>query len=186
MAKVQYYAAASLDGFIARPDGNIDWLQTYGAEADLGDGPMQDGSMDEFYAGVGSLVMGAATYEWVLEHASRWPYDLPAWVVTHRKLPQPPGGEVRFAKGDAVAIRADAMEAADGRNVWLVGGGNLAASWAKQKLIDEIIVTLVPVFIGEGLPFFAEAIHGELRHASTKTHANGMVELRPTPCRNSL
>jgi dihydrofolate reductase len=180
MASVQYYAAASLDGYIARPDGSIDWLQQYGADADLGDGPMQDGSMDEFYAGVGSLVMGAATYEWVLEHASAWPYDLPTFVVTHRRLPQPQGGEVRFAKGNASAIHADATEAAGGKNVWFVGGGSLAADWAKHKLIDEIIVTVVPVYIGDGLPFFAGAIDGELRHANTKTHANGMVELRYT------
>jgi dihydrofolate reductase len=180
MASVQYYAAASLDGYIARPDGAIDWLQTYGQEAGLEEGPMSDGSYEEFYEGVGSLVMGAATYEWVLEHASKWPYDLPAWVVTHRKLPQPPGGEVQFAKGDAAPIRAKAMEAAGGRNVWLVGGGNLASSWAEEGLIDEVIVTLVPVFIGEGLPFFAKAVKGELRHASTKTHSNGMIELRFT------
>jgi dihydrofolate reductase len=176
-ASVQYYAAASLDGFLARPDGSIDWLQTYGAEADLGDGPMADGSMDEFYGGVGALVMGSATYEWVLEHAERWPYDLPTWVFTSRDLPQPSGAEVSFASGDAAAVREAAMKAAGGKNVWLVGGGNLASQWADEALIDEIIVTFVPVFIGEGLPYFAQAVDGELRHLSTKTHGNGMVEL---------
>ena len=70
------------------------------------------------------------------------------------------------------------MEAAGGKNVWMVGGGNLASSWAEAGLIDEAIVTVVPVFIGEGVPFFARAVEGELRHLNTKTHANGMVELR--------
>ncbi len=98
MSRVQYYAAASLDGFISRPDGSIDWLQTYGADSDLGDGPMSDGSYDEFYAGVGALVMGSATYEWILEHAKAWPYDRPAWVFTGRDLPQPPGGRGAFRK----------------------------------------------------------------------------------------
>ena len=177
MAAVQYYAAASLDGYIARPDGSIDWLQGYGADADLGDGPMADGSMDEFYGGVGALVMGSATYEWILEHAKAWPYDLPTWVFTTRELPQPPGAEVSFASGDAAAVRNQAMEAAGGKDVWLVGGGNLASDWADQGLIDQVIVTAVPVFIGEGLPFFARAVDGELRHVSTKTHGNGMVEL---------
>ena len=83
------------------------------------------------------------------------------------------------------AVRDEAMEAAGGKNVWLVGGGNLASSWADEGLIDEIIVTVVPVFIGEGLPFFARAVKGELRHVNTKTHANGMVELTYA-CRNSL
>jgi len=177
MPRVQYYAAASLDGFISRPEGSIDWLQTYGADSDLGDGPMSDGSYDEFYAGVGALVMGSATYEWILEHAKAWPYDRPAWVFTGRDLPQPPGGQVRFASGEAAAVRDEAMEAADGRNVWMVGGGNLASTWADEGLIDEIILTLVPVFIGEGVPFFARAVRGELRHVSTKTHPNGMAEL---------
>jgi dihydrofolate reductase len=177
MANVQYYAASSLDGYIARPDGNIDWLQTYGAEADLGDGPMSDGSYEAFDAGLGALVMGATTYEFVLEHANEWPYDKPTWVFTSRELPQPPGGEVRLTSDDVTAVRDEAMDAAGGKNVWMVGGGNLASQWVRQALIDEIIVTVVPVFLGEGLPFFAEAVQGELRHVNTKTHANGMVEL---------
>jgi dihydrofolate reductase len=177
MAKVQYHAAASLDGFIARPDGAIDWLQTYGAEADLGDGPMQDGSMDAFYDGVGALVMGSATYEWVLDHAKKWPYDLPTWVCTSRELPQPPGGEVLLTSESARVVRDAAMEAAGSKNVWMVGGGSLASSWADEGLIDEITVTIVPAFIGEGLPFFARAVKGELRHIDAKTHGNGMVSL---------
>jgi dihydrofolate reductase len=178
MAKVQYYAAASLDGYISRPDGSIDWLQRYGADAGLGDGPMSDGSYQAFYDEIGALVMGSATYEWILEHAQEWPYDRPTWVFTTRELSQPVGGQVQFASGDAAEVRKAALSAAGRRHVWLVGGGNLASHWASEGLIDEVIVTVVPVFIGEGLPFFAGAVEGELRHISTKTHANGMVELR--------
>jgi dihydrofolate reductase len=177
VAKVQYHAAASLDGFIARPDGAIDWLQTYGADADLGDGPLADGSMDEFYDGLGALVMGSATYEWVLENAKEWPYDLPTWVFTSRDLPEPPGIEVNFANGESAPVREAALESANGKDVWLIGGGKLASTWADEGLIDEITVTVVPTFIGEGLPFFARAVVGELRHAETKTHGNGMVSL---------
>ena len=177
MAKVQYYAAATLDGFIARPDGSIDWLQTYGADTGHG-GPMSDGSYDAFYAEVGALVMGSATFEWILEHASKWPYDLPTWVFTSRELSQPAGGQVTFTTEGAAAVRDAAMESAGGKNVWMVGGGNLASSWAEDGLIEEAIVTVVPVYIAKGLPFFARAVEGELRHLSTKTHANGMVELR--------
>ena len=84
---------------------------------------------------------------------------------------------MRFTSEDAAVVRAEAMEAAGGKNVWLVGGGNLASNWADEGLIDEVIVTVVPVFIGEGLPFFAREVEGELRHVNTKTHGNGMVEL---------
>ena len=178
MARTQYYAAMSFDGYIARPDGGIDWLQSYGAESDLGDGPMSDGSYDEFYAEVGALVMGSATYEWILEHAKAWPYDRPGWVFTTRELPQPPGGKVRFAKDDLEGVCEAALDAADGKNVWMVGGGNLASQWAARGLIDEIIVTMVPVFIGEGLPFFKGPIAGEFNHVQTTTRSNGMVELR--------
>ena len=69
------------------------------------------------------------------------------------------------------------MKTAAGKNVWMVGGGNLASQWAHRGLIDEVIVTLVPVFIGEGLPLFAGAVDGELRHVHTETMANGMVQL---------
>jgi dihydrofolate reductase len=178
MADVQYYAAASLDGYIARPDGNIDWLTGYGAGADLGEGPMSDGSYDEFYSGIGALVMGSATYEWILAHGGEWAYDVPAWVFTTRDLPQPPGGSVSLTRADAAEVRADAMNAARGKNVWMVGGGNLASQWADRGLIDEILLTIVPVFLGEGLPFFANAVRGELRHARTRTYPNGMAELR--------
>ena len=177
MAKVQYYAAATLDGFIARPDGNLDWLMGYGADTGE-DGPMSDGSYDEFYAGIGALVMGSATFEWLLEHAKKWPYELPTWVSTSRELPQPEGGAVTFTNEAPAATRDHVMEAAGGKNVWMVGGGNLASSWAEAGLIDEAIVTVVPVFIGEGVPYFARAVEGELRHLNTKTHANGMIELR--------
>jgi dihydrofolate reductase len=177
VALTQYYAAASLDGYIARPDGAIDWLQTYGADTGQ-DGPMSDGSYDEFYAEIGALVMGSTTYEWILAHIKEWPYDLPTWVFTSRELPQPSEGEVLLTSDDPTVIRDAAVEAADGENVWMVGGGNLASSWADEGLIDEVIVTVVPVFIGEGVPFFARAVKGELRHVSTKTHGNGMVELR--------
>ncbi len=177
MGEVHYYAAASLDGLIARPDGAIDWLQGYGADADLGAGPLADGSMDEFVAGVGAIVMGSATYEWILDHATEWPYELPTWVCTGRELPQLPGTEVSFAREGAAAVREAALEAAGGKDVWFVGGGKLASSWADEGLIDKITVTVVPAFIGEGLPYFAREVRGELRHVETQTHGNGMVSL---------
>ena len=174
---VQYYAATSLDGYIARPDGSIDWLQSYGADADLGPGPMSDGSYDAFYAGVGAVVMGSKTYEYVHEHASSWPYDVPSFVFSSRDLETLPG-DIRVVSGEVTAVHRDAVDAAGDKNVWLVGGGNLASQWVAEGLIDEIIVTLVPAVIGEGLPLFAKGIPGELRLVSSRAHENGMVELR--------
>ncbi len=178
MASVQYYAAASLDGYIARPDGSIDWLQEYGADAELDTGPMQDGGYDAFYAEVGALVMGSGTYEWVLENARAWPYDVPAWVFTSRELRTMDGADITFASGDHAEVRAAALERAGGKNVWLVGGGVLASAWTDARLIDELIVTSVPVWLGEGIPLFGRAVEGELRLQGSTPHGNGMVELR--------
>src|SRR5690606_16698763 len=98
--KTQYFAAASLDGFIATEDDSLDWLFP------LGD--LDDSSYPAFMAAVGALAMGAATYEWLLrtadavtaETGSPWPYTQPAWVFTHRTLPTIEGADIRFVHGD--------------------------------------------------------------------------------------
>ena len=176
MALTQYYAAASLDGYIARPDGGLDWLMGYGAGSGL-DGPMSDGSYEAFYGGIGALVMGSATFEWILEHTKAWPYDKPSWVFTTRELRVPQGADVHMVRDDHAGVRDAAMEKARGKNVWMVGGGNIASQWADAGLLDELLVTTVPVVIGEGLPLFAGPVSGELRLRDTKRFPNGMLEL---------
>ena len=154
MAKVQYYAAASLDGYIARPDGS------HRLAPDVTEPTRTSATARCRTARWTSSTRASALsswarrrIEWVLEHAKEWPYDLPTWVFTSRELPQPPGGEVLLTSEDARVVRDAAMEAAGGKNVWLVGGGNLASSWADEGLIDEVIVTVVPVVHRRGAAF---------------------------------
>ena len=144
---VQYYVASSLDGFIADSDNKIDWLTQFGME------PYQE-HFDRFMAGVGAVVMGSKTYEFVLEEGENaWTYgSLPTWVVTHRDLPAIDGADVRFASGDIGQVVQDARDAAGDRNVWIVGGGDIAGQAADVELIDEFHLTVMPIFLGTGAP----------------------------------
>jgi len=152
MTRTTYYTAATLDGFIADPDDSLDWL--FVQEQDE-QGPL---NYDEFIARIGAIVMGATTYEWILRHnaqtGEKWTYDMPAWVVTHRELPGVDGADVRFAQGDVAPLHKELAAAAGGKDVWVVGGGDLAGQFADAGLLDDIVVYLAPVTLGAGRPIF--------------------------------
>lgn len=184
MASTQYYLAASLDGYIALPDGSIDWLTGFSGTSnpdapEANEGPMlADGAYERFYAEIGAVAMGSKTYEFILEAGRSWPYaDVPAWVFSSRELPIPDGAEVRLVRGDVAPPHAEMVVAAGERNVWIVGGGDLASRFAAKGLLDELLLTTVPVVLGEGIPVFAEPLCGELRLTGTQVFRNGMVEL---------
>ncbi|PCE13532.1 deaminase [Microbacterium sp. SZ1] len=142
-----YYTASSLDGFIATADHSLDWLLSQDIDQD---GPM---AYQEFERGMGVLAMGASTYEWVMRHEEgKWGYTQPTWVFTHRDLERPTSGDVRFAQGDIAAAHAEMVEAAGGRDVWVVGGGELAGQFADSGLLDEVWVQYAPVTLGSGAP----------------------------------
>jgi dihydrofolate reductase len=146
MSKTTYYTASSLDGFIADERHSLDWL--FPQEQDES-GPL---NYHEFFAGIGAVAMGSTTYEWVLRHENgNWPYDLPAWVMTTRDLPEP-DGNVRFAQGDVRDVHASMTSAANGKDLWVVGGGDLAGQFADAGLLDEVIVYIAPVTLGGGAP----------------------------------
>ena len=179
--RVQYYCAATLDGFIADPDDGIDWLTGYRPPDPPPDLKRDTSSYDEFYTGVGALIMGSATYEWVLENASAWPYaDRPAWVLSSRELPQPDGdAEVRIANASVEELRDELAAAAGNRNLWIVGGGPVASQFAGAGLLDDVIVTLVPVVLGAGKPLFSESLPGgPMKLVEATPSPSGMVELR--------
>ena len=185
MSKSQYYCAASLDGYIAEADDTLEWLMKYeGSFEGKGVEPMK-GSYQRFYDGVGALVMGSATYEFILAHeaaSGEWPYrGKPTWILTSRDLPRLAGDDVdvRFAAAAVEDLYDELIEAAGERDLWVMGGGNVASQFADKGLLDEVLVTVVPVVLGEGKPLFDHRVPGgSLQLAGTRTFDTGMVELR--------
>jgi dihydrofolate reductase len=179
MSKVVYYAAMSLDGYIADPDDDIDGLIGFEAVPPgpdvqvVGSGWPQD--YDEFYAQVGALVSGSVTYEWLLEHGGDWPYPgKPYWVLTSRDLAIPEGQDVRF-NGSFDEMIASAGD----RALWVVGGGGVASQFADAGLLDEVVVTVVPVVLGAGKPLLERPLPGPpMRLTASLPRPSGMIELR--------
>ena len=149
MALTTYLVASSLDGFIADEHDDLDWLLSMpGGDDDANPYPT-------FIEKVGALAMGATTYEWInRHHPGEWAYaDRPTWVFTHRDdLPVIAGADLRFTRDDVPAVHAAMVEAAGGRDVWLVGGGELVGQFLDHDLLDEIVVSVTPVLLGAGAP----------------------------------
>ncbi len=153
MAKLTYYTATTLDGFIADPDDSLAWL--FAQEGEDADEATRGNPLGygEFIAGIGAIVMGSTTYEWVMRHEKgRWSYDMPAWVMTSRSLEAPEGADVRFASGEVKPVYDAMVEAAEGKDLWVVGGGDLAAQFADAGLLDEVITFVAAATLGAGRP----------------------------------
>ena len=182
MSLTRYYCAMSLDGFIAEADDTLSWLTEYQGSYDGPDAEPMKGSYDRFYEGVGAMVSGSATYEFVLRELADWPYGgKPYWVLTSRDLPRPDGEnvDVRFAEGDVRDLHPEMADAAGERDLWVVGGGDVASQFGDRGLLDEVVVTVVPVVLGSGKPLFDRRLHGgPMRLAGTRAFDTGMVELR--------
>ncbi len=177
--KTQYYTASSLDGFIATEDDSLEWLFPL---ADL-----YDSSYPDFIAEVGALAMGSATYEWLVRNAanvaaetgSPWPYSQPAWVFTSRVLPTIADADIRFAKGDVRQVHNAMRVAAGAKNIWIVGGGELAGQFYDAGLLDELIIQIGSVTLGRGKQVFPRRVLSPtLRLVSVRQIGVGMVELR--------
>jgi dihydrofolate reductase len=188
VAKAQYYCAVSLDGYIAESDDSLAWLLSYQGGFDDGGAepsPMSEGgSYERFYEGVGALVSGSITYEFVLDHLGEdgeWPYaGKPYWVLSSRDLERPEGVgvDVRIVNAEVTDIYDEIMGAAGERNLWVVGGGDVASQFADKRLLDEVLVTVVPVVLGAGKPLFDRRLPGgAMQLIGSRVFDTGMVEL---------
>ena len=181
MSLVRYYAAQTLDGYIAEADDSIDWLTGYEGSYEGADSDEGQAGYDAFYEDIGALVMGSVTYEWVLAHGRGWPYSgKPAWVLSRRQLEQPEGEDVdvRVVDDEVPNLIGEMHDAAAGRDVWIVGGGNVASQFADHGLLDRVEVTLVPVVLGGGKPLFDRRLPGgAMQLLGARTFSSGMVGL---------
>lgn len=153
MQKTQYYAATSIDGFIADEQNSLQWLM----DVDGGN----ENPFGGFFAGVGAFCMGANTYEWVLENDNvlaeprNWHDlygDVPCWVFASRELPLVPDANIFMVSGDVQRVHEAMVVAAKDRNVWLAGGGDLVGQFVDHGLLDEIILGIAPALLGAGVP----------------------------------
>lgn len=173
MTRTQYLVAASIDGYIADTEGSLDWLFQFNDTGGL------MAHVDAFVAGTGAIAMGAATYEFMLDQGGPWPYpDQRTWVFTHRDLPVAPGSRVELTHDPVEEVHARMVEAAAGRHVWLVGGGDLVGQFAARGLLDEIWLGVAPVVLGGGTPVLPRRLAGRLELLAVTPFPDGFLELR--------
>lgn len=153
MTRVVFFTATTLDGFIADASDSLEWLFSVpdAAEAEAG--------ITSFLERVGVLVEGSTTYEWIVEHdqllqnPEKWAQfygDRPTFVFSHRDRVAVPGADIRFRRGGVADAWAEILDAAAGKDVWVVGGGDLAGQFADAGLLDEIVLSIAPVALGSG------------------------------------
>jgi dihydrofolate reductase len=164
-----YHVTASLDGYIARPDGRLDWFDTPRQ-------PDEEYSFQYFYAGIDALLMGRGTYEALLKRGGPWPYPgKPCVVLTRLELPRA-GDEVQLTHCTP-AQAVGALREAGFQRIWLVGGSLLAGSCYTAGLIDEVVINLVPHLLGAGIPLLATGMERSLTLSEQRPFTSGMVQL---------
>jgi dihydrofolate reductase len=170
--------AASLDGFIARKDGRVDWLET--SDEFAGGETLDPGYVETFLKTIDCYVMGSRTYELALSFENKglgWAYgDKPTFVLTSRDLPRT-RDSVEFYSGDLAEFVNGRLRPRF-RSIWFVGGGMVSGECLRLGLADEVRYSILPILIGDGIPFFEKLDQDVPLHlAEVKAYNSGMVEL---------
>ena len=174
--RIIVYIATSADGYIARPDGDVEWLNRRPDTVDYG--------MGKFYPTIDTILWGRKTYDWLLDYVkktgkkeSMFDTSVANYVFSRKQRRHAPPG-VEFVSGP-VRKFAQRLRAAPGKNIWMMGGGELIASFLDAGEIDEFDIHVIPVFIGKGIPLVAPR-HRDvpLRLRSSRKYPDGVVRLR--------
>jgi len=178
-SRVTIHMAASLDGFIARRDGSVDWLET--SDEFAGGETMDPAFVEAFLKTIDCYVMGSRTYETALGFEAKgfgWSYgDKPTFVLTHRELPRT-RETVEFYSGDLAQFVNGRLRPTF-TSIWFVGGGTVSAECLRLGLADEVCYSILPILIGDGIPFFDQLDRDVALHlAEVKAYRSGMVEIR--------
>jgi len=177
-SRVTIHMAASLDGFIARRDGRVDWLET--SDRFEGGEDLAPESVTAFLRTIDCYVMGSRTYETALGFEAKglgWPYgDTPTFVLTRRELRKI--RSVEFYSGDLQRLVEERLKP-NFRSIWFVGGGTVSGECLRRGLADELRYAILPILIGDGISFFEGLVQDVALHLlEVKAYTNGMVELR--------
>ncbi len=166
MRKVKLFIANSLDGFIARSDGNVDWLFM---DADYG--------MTAFYKSIDTILFGRKTYDVALSLGGAPSYKGVKNYVFSHTLKNSADKNFEFVSGDIITF-VESLKQSKGKDIWLMGGGELIESFMNERLIDEFILTIHPIILGEGLPLFRGSHRQiDLKLLDCKTYDSGIVQL---------
>jgi len=170
MKKIKLYIASSIDGYIARTDGDLDWLMEYPINSETNYG------YDDFYQSVDTVIMGGRTYRDILNMDVIWPYkDKTTYVITHN--PTEPKENIQFIS-DNIIKTISQLRNIEGRDIWLVGGGKLITILLNENLIDEMIITTVPVILGNGIPLFPDyPKESKWKLAGSESYKNGVIQV---------
>lgn len=166
--KIVLYLAMSLDGYIAAEDESLEWLFQ-------GDGQGDNGYSD-FIETIDTIIMGKRTYDWVIKHIEgEFPYrNKECYVFTKSTLPATE--HVQFINQDVRNV-INKLKKQAGKNIWLMGGGELASSFFQEGLIDEFIITIAPTILGSGIPLFKEGSYQFNLHLKGMKRFNQFTEL---------
>jgi len=159
--------AMTLDGYIARPDGAVDYLEKY---------PLTDFDFDAWVERVGALIMGRTTYEQSLEWGWIWG-DRPTMVLTgNSNLPVPDGANITFRTAPtADAVREFSL--ASPKRLWVFGGGNVITAALLGGAVDVLDITVVPEALGTGIPLFTDAVTVPMQLSDSVSYPNGAIRL---------
>jgi dihydrofolate reductase len=166
--KIVLFIAQSLDGYIATKEDSLEWLFNVEGEGDNG--------YSEFYETIDTILMGKRTYDWIMEYEKgQFPYqNKDCYVFSRSQLTDTK--DVKFVNEDIVTFTNN-LKQKEGKNIWIVGGGDILFTFFKEKLIDEMIITIAPIILGDGIPLFkAGDYQQELILKGTRTF-NQFVEL---------
>lgn len=169
MKKIKLYIAVSIDGYIAHSDGDLDWLMKYPINSETNYG------YDDFYKSIDTVIMGGQTYRDILNMDFVWPYkDKTTYVITRNSM---------GAKENVHSITNNVIEEISklreekGKDIWLVGGGELTAMLLKQDMVDEMIITTIPVILGNGIPLFPnQPKESNWKLQDSMSYKNGVIQ----------
>lgn len=170
MRRIKLYIAASIDGYIADPDGGLDWLSGYPITPELNYG------YDEFFNSVDSVIMGGRTYRDILNMDVIYPYkDKTSYIVTHKKLKDT---ENIHSITDNIIETISDLKSKDGKDIWLVGGGEIISMLLEDNLVDEMIITHIPKILGDGIPLFPKMkMESNWKLLNSQSYNNGILSV---------